>query len=66
MKYREQTIVHGFHSARLHSTHEQYKNMIMSNKFYNLDLTKKWESTTAVASLFLRTLLIQCFRINSI
>jgi putative transposase len=25
VKYKEQSIVHGFHSATLHSTHEQHQ-----------------------------------------
>ena len=28
VKYREQSIVHGFHSATLHSTHEQYQKHV--------------------------------------
>ena len=28
VKYKEQSIVHGFHSATLHSTHEQYQKHV--------------------------------------
>jgi len=28
VKYREKSIVHGFHSATLHSTHEQYQEHV--------------------------------------